>query len=74
MFSGFGALIICLAADMFPVILLIVICISKHHVAKWLFFGYAALTVLAHVVTFICNAMVFRMVSLNSIVIVYKKI
>lgn len=53
---------------MLPVFLLCVICITRHDVAKWLFFGYAILTVFAHVVTFFANIMVFRMVSYSETV------
>lgn len=55
---------ICLVADMLPVFLLAVICFARHDVAKWLFFAYAILTVLAHILTFVSNSLVFRMVSL----------
>ncbi|KAI6239122.1 Phospholipid/glycerol acyltransferase domain-containing protein [Aphelenchoides fujianensis] len=62
-FSGHRALLICLAADTFPLLLLTVICVARHDVAKWLFFFYAGSTVLAHLITFASNFMVFRMVA-----------
>jgi hypothetical protein len=48
---------------MTPVILRAIICVARHDVAKWLFFGYAALTVVAYVVTFVSNTLVFRLVA-----------
>lgn len=43
--------------------LLAVICVARHDVGKWLFFGYAVLTFLAYVVTFVSNFVVFRIVA-----------
>lgn len=63
LFSGRCALLICVASDMLPVVLLCIICMAKHSIAQYLFFGYALLTILAHIVTFISNSLVFRMVA-----------
>uniref|UniRef100_A0A915CZX5 G protein-coupled receptor n=1 Tax=Ditylenchus dipsaci TaxID=166011 RepID=A0A915CZX5_9BILA len=63
LFSGNRALLGCLLADMLPVVLLGVICISHHDIARYLFIGYAALTVLAYVLTFFLNFLVFRLVA-----------
>ncbi|KAI6177495.1 hypothetical protein M3Y97_00913800 [Aphelenchoides bicaudatus] len=62
-FSGRSALLFCIVSDLLPVVLLCIICVARHDIAKWLFFGYAVLTVIAHVVTFVANTMVFRMVA-----------
>ncbi|KAI6218449.1 hypothetical protein M3Y95_01165400 [Aphelenchoides besseyi] len=64
-FAGRRAVVICLASDLIPLFLLTVISFARHDVAKWLFFAFALLTVFAHVVTFVSNILVFRMVALH---------
>ncbi|KAE9550370.1 hypothetical protein FO519_006411 [Halicephalobus sp. NKZ332] len=63
LFSGKRALVICALSDMTPMALLAVICVARHDIGKWLFFGYAVLTFLAYVVTFVSNFVVFRIVA-----------
>ncbi|CAD5222347.1 unnamed protein product [Bursaphelenchus xylophilus] len=62
-FSGYRAFVVCAVMDLLPVILLIVISNAHHDIARWLFFAYASLTVVAHVVTFVSNFLVFWLVA-----------
>ncbi|KAI6188381.1 hypothetical protein M3Y98_00348700 [Aphelenchoides besseyi] len=64
-FAGRRAVVICLASDLIPLFLLTIISFARHDVVKWLFFGFALLTVFAHMVTFVSNILVFRMVALH---------
>uniref|UniRef100_A0AC34GQQ2 G-protein coupled receptors family 1 profile domain-containing protein n=1 Tax=Panagrolaimus sp. ES5 TaxID=591445 RepID=A0AC34GQQ2_9BILA len=63
LFSGKRALAVCAIADMAPIVLLVVICLSRHDTGRWLFFVYAFLTFAAYVVTFVSNIVVFRIVA-----------
>uniref|UniRef100_A0A7E4UWA7 G_PROTEIN_RECEP_F1_2 domain-containing protein n=1 Tax=Panagrellus redivivus TaxID=6233 RepID=A0A7E4UWA7_PANRE len=63
LFSGKRSFLVCVISDMAPIILLVIICTSRHDVGRWLFFAYAFLTVSAYIVTFVSNIVVFRIVS-----------
>ncbi|PAV88205.1 hypothetical protein WR25_05225 isoform B [Diploscapter pachys] len=63
MFSGRRSVYFCLIADFLPVSVLYLICQVDHDTARWLFYGYAILTVIAYLLAFSTNYMVFQIVA-----------
>lgn len=58
--------VVCFVFDTLPVVLLVILAdpwsLWRPHPTYWLA-AYAAVTILAYLVTFVCNAMVFRKVA-----------
>ncbi|PAV91591.1 hypothetical protein WR25_20754 [Diploscapter pachys] len=64
-FSGRRSVSFCLIADFLPVSVLYLICQVDHDTARWLFYGYAILTVIAYLLAFSTNYMVFQIVGMS---------